>query len=64
MPDDLVQTRDGFATSPVGHWVGCLWNFESGDGHPHPDDADLIQRLCPYNLTAEYVAVDEMKNSP
>ena len=58
MNDDLMQTLDGFATSPIGHWICCHWNFESGDGHAHPDDVNLIQQLCPYGLTAECVAND------
>ena len=58
MSNSVPQTTDGFETSPIGHWVGCHWNFKNGDGYPHPEDARLIQQLCPHHLTAECVAVD------
>ena len=58
MPNELPQTRDGFAASPIGHWVGCHWNFENGDGYAHPDDVELFLQHCPYNLTALGVGVD------
>ena len=28
----------------VGQWVSCHWNFDSGDGHPHPQDRSFIPR--------------------
>lgn len=58
MLSNVPQNRDGFAESPVGHWVGCLWNFEAGNGFPHPQDAEIINQLCPHGITTECVATD------
>ena len=58
MPANVPHTRSGFVESPVGHWVGCLWNFESSDGKPHPEDAELIKQLCPYGVTTQCIATD------
>lgn len=58
MLSHVPQNRDGFAESPVGHWVACLWNFDAGNGFPHPQDAESINQLCPHGLTTPCVAVE------
>ena len=53
------EDLDGFRHSPAGRWVSCTWNFDAGQGEPHPDDRDAIGKLCPYGVSAECVAADE-----
>lgn len=50
---------DGFTNSPVGHWVECRWNFEYGQGEPHPDDVSTISHLFPYAISAECIGVEK-----
>lgn len=55
---DIGDDLDGFRHSPVGRWVGCSWNFEAGQGEPHPDDREVIAKRCPYGVSAKCVATD------
>ena len=55
---DAGEDLDGFRHSPVGRWVECQWNFQAGQGEPHPDDREAIARLCPHWVSAECVGVD------
>jgi hypothetical protein len=49
MAMDTGDDLDGFEHSAVGRWVDCYWNFEAGQGAPHPEDRALIERLAPCN---------------
>lgn len=42
----------------VGHWVQALWNFNSGDGKPFPDDEAFINSELGNGVIAECVGIE------
>ena len=43
----------------VGQWVYCRWNFDAGDGHPHPQDISFIPNEWRWGCVAQCVAIDD-----
>jgi len=43
----------------VGRWVRCVWNFDAGNGHPHPQDRLLIPKEWSSYCIAQCVAVED-----
>lgn len=41
-----------------GKWVYCLWNFAANDGHPHPDDVNLIPEAWKSGCVAQCVGTE------
>jgi len=46
------------ANNLAGRWVSCHWNFDAGDGHPHPQDKSLIPKEWRVGCVAQCVAVE------
>ena len=42
----------------VGRWVLCFWNFDAGQGHPHPQDSLLIPKEWSSGCIAQCVAIE------
>jgi hypothetical protein len=43
----------------VGQWVYCTWNFDAGNGHPHPQDGPLIPKEWFGDCVARCVAIED-----
>ena len=43
----------------AGRWVLCRWNFDAGQGHPHPQDRSLIPKEWRSSCVAQCVAIED-----